>query len=57
MFVTARSYIGDVIDCVTGMEEAEHRAIETYCYITSHFTVVDLAPEVRGGGVRLCLEG
>lgn len=45
VFVTARSYIGDVIDCITGMEEAEHRAIETYCYITSHFTVVDLAPE------------
>ncbi|XP_063593184.1 innexin inx2-like isoform X1 [Penaeus indicus] len=45
VFATARSYIGDVIDCVTGMNEAEHKAIETYCYITSHFTVVDLATE------------
>ncbi|KAK4309437.1 hypothetical protein Pmani_018934 [Petrolisthes manimaculis] len=42
ILVTAKTYIGDNINCITGYEKQEHQAIETYCFITSTFTLVDL---------------
>ncbi|KAG0712606.1 Innexin inx2 [Chionoecetes opilio] len=42
VLVTAKNYIGDNIKCITGFEKQEHKAIETYCFIASTFTMVDL---------------
>lgn len=42
VLVTAKNYIGDNINCITGHEKQEHKAIETYCFIASTFTLVDL---------------
>ncbi|XP_063605985.1 innexin inx2-like [Penaeus indicus] len=42
VLVTAKTYIGDNIKCITGFEKQEHKAIETYCFIASTFTLVDL---------------
>ncbi|XP_042238210.1 LOW QUALITY PROTEIN: innexin inx1-like [Homarus americanus] len=42
VLVTAKNYIGDNIKCITGFEKQEHKAIETYCFIASTFTIVDL---------------
>lgn len=46
VLVTAKTYIGDNINCITGFEKQEHKAIETYCFIASTFTMVDLNPGV-----------
>ncbi|KAK7063016.1 hypothetical protein SK128_006043 [Halocaridina rubra] len=42
VLVTAKNYIGDNIRCITGTKDQEHKAIETYCFISSTFTLVDL---------------
>lgn len=42
VLVTAKTYIGENINCITGFEKQEHKAIETYCFIASTFTMVDL---------------
>lgn len=51
VLVTAKNYIGDNINCITGHEKQEHKAIETYCFIASTFTLVDLnaAPAAHPG--------
>lgn len=46
VLVTAKNYIGENIRCITGFEKQEHKAIETYCFIASTFTMVDLNAEV-----------
>lgn len=49
VLVTAKTYIGDNIKCITGFEKQEHQAIETYCFISSTFTMVDLNTGVSVG--------
>lgn len=51
VLVTAKNYIGDNIKCITGYEKQEHQAIETYCFISSTFTLVDLSGETPHPGV------
>ncbi|XP_071546702.1 innexin inx1-like [Panulirus ornatus] len=51
VLVTAKNYIGDNIKCITGFEKQEHKAIETYCFIASTFTLVDLNAETPHPGV------
>lgn len=46
VLVTAKNYIGDNIKCITGFEKQEHKAIETYCFIASTFSMVDLNTDV-----------
>ena len=46
VLVTAKNYIGDNINCITGFDDNEHKAIETYCFISSTFTLLDLSDEV-----------
>ena len=47
VLVTAKNYIGNNINCITGFGSKEHKAIETYCFITSTFTLLDLSDDVR----------
>uniref|UniRef100_A0A2P2I2N3 Innexin n=1 Tax=Hirondellea gigas TaxID=1518452 RepID=A0A2P2I2N3_9CRUS len=42
ILVTAKTYIGDNINCVTGFVKQEHKAIETYCFISTTFSMVNL---------------
>ncbi|KAF2349693.1 Innexin, partial [Trinorchestia longiramus] len=42
MLVTAKTYIGDNINCVTGFGGNEQKAIETYCFISSTFSLINL---------------
>lgn len=51
VLVTAKNYIGDNIKCITGFEKQEHQAIETYCFISSTFTLVDLNAATAHPGV------
>ena len=55
VLVTAKNYIGDNIKCITGFEKQEHKAIETYCFIASTFTMVNLHKSVSGGVVVVWL--
>jgi len=51
VLVTAKTYIGDNIKCITGLVEQEHKAVESYCFISSTFTLVDLNSEYPHPGV------
>ncbi|XP_064086942.1 innexin inx2-like [Macrobrachium nipponense] len=51
VLVTAKNYIGDNIKCITGFDKQEHKAIETYCFIASTFTIVDLDVPTAHPGV------
>lgn len=43
VLVTARTYIGENISCITGFTDGqEHKAVENYCFITTTFTIIDL---------------
>lgn len=44
VLVTAKTYIGENISCITGFDPKsnEHKAIENYCFITATFTILDL---------------
>lgn len=46
---TAKTYIGDNINCITGFTKQQHRAIETYCFIASTFSMVNLTSEAYPG--------
>ncbi|KAG7176273.1 Innexin inx1-like [Homarus americanus] len=52
VLVTAKNYIGDNIKCITGFEKQEHKAIETYCFIASTFTIVDLNADINAEGEK-----
>ncbi|KAA0202816.1 hypothetical protein HAZT_HAZT002865 [Hyalella azteca] len=43
ILVTAKTYIGENINCVTGFKAQEHKAIETYCFISSTFSLVNVS--------------
>ncbi|XP_076033170.1 innexin inx2-like [Oratosquilla oratoria] len=47
LLVTARTYIGDNIKCATKLSKHEHKAVETYCFIASTFTVLPSGDEER----------
>ncbi|KAL7647303.1 UNVERIFIED_CONTAM: hypothetical protein RMT77_000898 [Armadillidium vulgare] len=45
VLVTARQYIGQNINCITGFVKQEHKAIENYCFISGTFTIPVLEEE------------
>ncbi|CAL4108314.1 unnamed protein product [Meganyctiphanes norvegica] len=42
MLVTAKGYIGDNISCLSDFKGQEHKAVETYCFISATYTIVGL---------------
>lgn len=42
VLVTAKGYIGDNISCISDYSGQEHKAIQTYCFISATFTIVGL---------------
>jgi len=47
ILVTAKTYVGDNINCITGFEKQQHKAIETYCYISSTYTLVNFSANAQ----------
>jgi len=45
--VTAKTYVGDNINCVSGFKGQEHKAITNYCFISHTYTVLNLSKEVE----------
>ena len=44
---TLKDYIGDNINCITGSKDKdEHKAVQTYCFISSTYSVVNLTAQV-----------
>jgi len=41
ILVTATAYFGDNISCLTGFSGQSHHAIETYCFISSTFSMIN----------------
>jgi len=45
--VTAKTYVGDNISCVTGFKGQTHKAIQNYCFISSTYTVLNMSKETQ----------